>query len=109
MMMQQQAATVSVGESSRLEHAADIRLDMLRIEASDGVETDLPKYSRTVAQPSIQDDAGCVVEGCPVPFCANAGRPNAPEPLKRDDHRRMFLLHAVASFFVPRALVSRAR
>src|SRR5438552_585241 len=101
MMMQQQATTVAVRESSRLEHAADIRLDMVRIEAADGVETDLAKYARTVAQPSIQDDAGCVVEGRPIPFCANAGRPYAPEPLKPDDHRRMFLSHVVASFFVP--------
>src|SRR5881296_4357147 len=107
-MMQQQAATISVRASSRLEHAADIRLDMLRIEAAEGVETDLAKYARTVAQPSIQDDAGGVVEGRPIPFCANAGRPYASEPLKPDDHRLMFLSH-VASFFVPPALVSRAR
>src|SRR2546426_12623298 len=109
MMMQQQAATVSVRESSRLEHAADIHLDMLRIETTNRVETDLAKYARTVPQPSIQDDAGCVVEGCPRPFCDSAGRPDAPEPLKPDDHRRMFLSLAPASFFFPRALVSRAR
>ena len=78
-MMQQQARTVSVSKSSRFEHAADIRFDVLRIKATNRVETDLAKEPRTMAQPSIQNDAGCVVERRPLPLRSNARRPSIGE------------------------------
>src|SRR5688572_24337114 len=106
-MMQQQARTVWVRMSRGFEHAADICLDVQRIETTDRVEAELAKEPRTMAQSSVHNDASCVVKSRPLPAPTNAGGPYTPEPFKPDDHQRMFPLD-VASFSVPHGVSSRA-
>src|SRR6266404_3969218 len=77
-MMQQQVRTAPIPKSRGFEHAADIRLDVPRIEAAGAVETNLAKESGTMPQPSVQ----------------------------HDDHRRMFL-SLVGSFSAPLGVASR--
>src|SRR4029453_15507199 len=106
-MMKQQPPTLSVPKSSRFEHAADICFDVLRNEAAHRVETDLAKDLRPMAQPSVENDASCVVERRSFPRRSNPRGPHTAEPFKPDDHRRMFPLD-VASFSVPHEVFSRA-
>src|SRR5437016_3901540 len=105
-MVQQQARTAPIPKSRGFEHAADIGLDVPRIEAPGAVETNLAKESGTMPQPSVQDDTGRVVESCPFGHRSVPGGPHTPEPFKPDDHRRMFL-SLVGSFSAPLGVASR--